>query len=88
MGGCPSRQVRPGTRQGLLAGIGRFESSIGGLGGALGSVANGNADTEALAAMLHGMGIQTGVDLSRLRAATVPILTFLDRLPGNGRRSS
>ncbi len=52
---------------GLSMGISTFDSSIGGLGGCpYAPGAAGNLATEDLVYMLHGMGAQTGVDLSRL----------------------
>jgi hydroxymethylglutaryl-CoA lyase len=51
----------------LNAGIRRFETSIGGLGGCpFAPGAAGNIATEDLINMLHMMNIQTGVDLARL----------------------
>jgi hydroxymethylglutaryl-CoA lyase len=55
---------------GLQLGVTTFDSSIGGLGGCpYAPGAAGNLATEDLVFMLHGMGIQTGIDLSRLVAA-------------------
>ncbi len=63
---------------GLEAGVGRYESSLGGLGGCpYAPGATGNICTEDLVHMLHEMGCETGVDLpalldaSRLLAAIV-----------------
>ena len=51
----------------LQEGIVRFESSIGGLGGCpFAPNAAGNVCTEDMAHMLHEMGIETGLDLTRL----------------------
>lgn len=51
----------------LQAGIVRFESSVGGLGGCpFAPDAAGNACTEDMVHMLHEMGIATGLDLGRL----------------------
>ena len=48
-----------------------FDSSSGGLGGCpYAPGATGNLATEDLLYMLHGMGIETGVDLGVVRAAT------------------
>jgi isopropylmalate/homocitrate/citramalate synthase len=48
-----------------------FDSSSGGLGGCpYAPGATGNLATEDLLYMLHGMGIETGVDLARVRAAS------------------
>jgi len=52
---------------GLDAGVTRFDSSAGGLGGCpYAPGATGNLATEDLVYMLNGVGIQTGVDLERL----------------------
>jgi hydroxymethylglutaryl-CoA lyase len=54
----------------LQAGVGEFDASIGGMGGSpFAPGANGNVATEDLAAMLHDMGIEVGVDLTKLAAA-------------------
>jgi hydroxymethylglutaryl-CoA lyase len=48
-----------------------FDSSSGGLGGCpFAPGATGNLATEDLLYMLHGMGIETGVDLAKVRAAS------------------
>jgi hydroxymethylglutaryl-CoA lyase len=48
-----------------------FDSSAGGLGGCpYAPGATGNLATEDLLYMLHGMGIETGVDLERVRDAS------------------
>jgi hydroxymethylglutaryl-CoA lyase len=52
---------------GLGLGICDFDSSIGGLGGCpYAPGAAGNVATEDLVYMLHGMGIETGLDLDKL----------------------
>lgn len=52
---------------GLQAGITVFDASIGGMGGCpYAPGAAGNLATEDLVFMLHGMGIETGIDLDRL----------------------
>lgn len=52
---------------GLSMGVTTFDSSIGGLGGCpYAPGAAGNLATEDLVFMLHGMGVQTGIDLGRL----------------------
>ena len=56
---------------GLLAGISRFESATGGLGGCpFAPGAAGNTATEDLVNMFRRMGIETGIDLGRLIALT------------------
>ncbi|HET9097416.1 MAG TPA: hydroxymethylglutaryl-CoA lyase [Candidatus Baltobacteraceae bacterium] len=55
----------------LQHGISIFDSSSGGLGGCpYAPGATGNLGTEDLLYMLHGMGIETGVELSKVRAAS------------------
>jgi isopropylmalate/homocitrate/citramalate synthase len=55
----------------LQHGIAIFDSSSGGLGGCpYAPGATGNLGTEDLLYMLHGMGIETGVDLGKVRAAS------------------
>ena len=55
----------------LQHGIAIFDASSGGLGGCpYAPGATGNLGTEDLLYMLHGMGIKTGVDLAKVRAAS------------------
>jgi isopropylmalate/homocitrate/citramalate synthase len=55
----------------LEYGIAIFDSSAGGIGGCpFAPGAAGNLATEDLLALLHGMGIETGVDLQRVAAAS------------------
>jgi len=55
---------------GLEAGVGTFDSAIGGLGGCpYAPGASGNLATEDLVYMLHGMGYETGISFDRLVAA-------------------
>jgi isopropylmalate/homocitrate/citramalate synthase len=57
-----------------------FDSSSGGLGGCpYAPGATGNLATEDLLYMLHGMGIETGVDLARVRDASRFIASALGR---------
>jgi hydroxymethylglutaryl-CoA lyase len=59
-----------------------FDSSSGGLGGCpYAPGATGNLATEDLLYMLHGMGIETGVDLARVRDASRFIAGVLGRQP-------
>jgi hydroxymethylglutaryl-CoA lyase len=52
---------------GLEMGVRDFDASVGGMGGCpYAPGAAGNLATEDLVYMLHGMGIQTGIDLDRL----------------------
>jgi hydroxymethylglutaryl-CoA lyase len=65
---------------GLQAGIFKFDSSAGGLGGCpYAPGAAGNLASEDLVYMLHGMGIETGVDLKKLLEASKQIAGFLGR---------
>jgi hydroxymethylglutaryl-CoA lyase len=59
------------VKAGLDAGVTTFDSSAGGLGGCpYAPGATGNLATEDLVYMLDGLGIQTGVNLERLVAAS------------------
>ena len=59
-----------------------FDSASGGLGGCpYAPGASGNLATEDLLYMLHGMGIETGVDLDRVREASRFISRVLQRAP-------
>ncbi|HXX32225.1 MAG TPA: hydroxymethylglutaryl-CoA lyase, partial [Myxococcaceae bacterium] len=52
---------------GLTAGVTTFDASIGGLGGCpYAPGAAGNLASEDLVNLLHGMGVETGIDLGRL----------------------
>jgi hydroxymethylglutaryl-CoA lyase len=69
---------------GLLMGISIFDSSAGGLGGCpFAPGASGNLATEDLLYMLNGLGVETGVDLGRVVAATDFILGVLKRAPAS-----
>src|SRR6266480_5737856 len=66
----------------LQLGISIVDSSAGGLGGCpYAPGAAGNLATEDLLYMLDGMGIQTGVDLTKVVAATHFIAPFLGHAP-------
>lgn len=69
---------------GLEMGIGTFDASVGGLGGCpYAPGAAGNLATEDLVYTLHGMGIQTGIDLDQLWAAGQVAEALVGReLPG------
>ena len=69
---------------GLQLGVTTFDASAGGLGGCpYAPGAAGNLATEDLTYMLHGLGIETGVDLDALVEASRFIESRLDhRLPG------
>jgi len=52
-------------------GVRAFDSSLGGLGGCpFAPGATGNVATEDVLYLLHGMGIETGIDLERVREAS------------------
>lgn len=63
----------------LKLGVCIFDSSAGGLGGCpYAPGATGNVGTEDVLYMLHGMGVETGVDLARVRAASRFIRGVID----------
>ena len=72
------------TLAALEMGIPTFDAASGGLGGCpYAPGASGNLATEDLVYMLEKMGIDTGVDLNRLVAASQMIAPYLDHpLPG------
>jgi hydroxymethylglutaryl-CoA lyase len=64
----------------LTAGITTFDASAGGLGGCpYAESATGNLATEDLVWMLHGLGVETGVDLEALVATSVWLADRLGR---------
>lgn len=68
----------------LEAGVGRFDASVGGLGGSpYAPGATGNISTEDLVHMLYEMGIKTGIDLEALIGCAQLLEELLDHeLPG------
>jgi isopropylmalate/homocitrate/citramalate synthase len=72
------------TLAALEMGIATFDASSGGLGGCpYAPGASGNMATEDLIYLLDGMGIESGVDLKKLVAASQIIAPYLDHpLPG------
>jgi hydroxymethylglutaryl-CoA lyase len=63
----------------LQHGVHIFDSSAGGLGGCpYAPGATGNVGTEDVLYMLHAMGIETGVDIGRVRSASRFIRGILD----------
>ena len=63
---------------GLDAGINSFDTSLGGLGGCpFAPGATGNVCTEDVVHMLHGMGIETGISLEKLIAASQTLETIV-----------
>lgn len=69
---------------GLQAGVSTFDAAVGGLGGCpYAKGASGNLATEDLVYMLHGLGIETGVDLEALVDASAVAQALVGhRLPG------
>ncbi|MBT2684486.1 hydroxymethylglutaryl-CoA lyase [Bacillus sp. ISL-37] len=64
----------------LQAGVTRFDTSAGGLGGCpFAPGAAGNAATEDVVYMLHRMGIETGVDLEKMLKAIELIQPHISR---------
>jgi hydroxymethylglutaryl-CoA lyase len=69
----------------LQAGVDRFDTSAGGLGGCpFAPGAAGNAATEDVVYMLERMGIQTGIDLERLVDAIEIVRPHLSRTIDSG----
>ena len=69
---------------GLEMGVRDFDASVGGMGGCpYAPGAAGNLATEDLVYMLHGMGVETGIDLERLVEAGKVAESIVGRLlPG------
>ena len=66
----------------LEAGVATFDCSVAGLGGCpYAKGATGNAASEDVLYLLQGLGIETGVDMTRLRRAGQYISDFLQRQP-------
>jgi hydroxymethylglutaryl-CoA lyase len=73
-------QALSNTLAALQRGVGVVDASAGGLGGCpYAKSATGNLATEDLVWMLHGLGIDTGVDLDRLSATSVWMAEQLGR---------
>ncbi|MCN9239342.1 hydroxymethylglutaryl-CoA lyase [Streptomyces sp. RY43-2] len=73
-------QALANTLAALQHGVTTVDASAGGLGGCpYAKSATGNLATEDLVWMLHGLGIDTGVDLDRLVATSVWMAAHLDR---------
>lgn len=72
----------------LEMGVWQYDTSVAGLGGCpYAKGATGNVATEDVVYMLHGMGIDTGIDLDKLIDAGAFISGFLERKP-NSRAST
>jgi hydroxymethylglutaryl-CoA lyase len=68
----------------LELGVSTFDSSIAGLGGCpYAKGATGNVASEDVLYLLNGLGIETGVDMTRLRVAGAYISDFLGRQPAS-----
>jgi hydroxymethylglutaryl-CoA lyase len=73
-------QALSNTLAALQMGVWNFQSSVAGLGGCpYAKGATGNVATEDVVYMLHGMGIETGVDLDKLIDSGAYISEFLGR---------
>ena len=72
------------TLASLQMGIWHYDTSVAGLGGCpYAKGATGNVATEDVIFMLHGMGIETGIDLDKLVDAGKYISDFLGRKPNS-----
>ena len=77
-------QALANTLAALQMGVWNFQSSVAGLGGCpYAKGATGNVSTEDVVYMLHGMGIEAGIDLDKLVDAGAFISNFLGRPPNS-----
>ena len=77
-------QALANTLAALELGVWQFDTSVAGLGGCpYAKGATGNVATEDVVYLLHGMGIDTGIDLDQLVDAGVFISDFLGRKPNS-----
>ena len=77
-------QALANTLISLQMGIWQFDASVAGLGGCpYAKGATGNVATEDVVYLLHGMGIETGIDLDKLIDAGQFISDFLQRKSGS-----
>jgi hydroxymethylglutaryl-CoA lyase len=77
-------QALANTLAALQLGVAQFDASVAGLGGCpYARGASGNVATEDLVYLLHGMGIDTGVDLEALIDAGAYISAALGRASGS-----
>jgi hydroxymethylglutaryl-CoA lyase len=75
-------QALANTLIALEMGVWQYDASVAGLGGCpYAKGATGNVATEDVVYMLHGMGIETGIDLDRLIDAGKFISDHLERKP-------
>lgn len=77
-------QALSNTLASLQMGVWQFDTSIAGLGGCpYAKGATGNVATEDVVYMLHGMGIDTGIDMDELVNAGLFISDYLGRKPNS-----
>ena len=77
-------QALANTLVALDLGVWQFDTSVAGLGGCpYAKGATGNVASEDVVYMLHGMGIETGIDLEKLVDAGQFISNFLGRKPNS-----
>jgi hydroxymethylglutaryl-CoA lyase len=77
-------QALANTLATLEMGVWQYDTSVAGLGGCpYARGATGNVATEDVVYMLHGMGIETGIDLDKLVDAGAFISAFLQRKPNS-----
>lgn len=77
-------QALANTLATLEMGVWQYDASVAGLGGCpYAKGATGNVATEDLVYMLHGMGIETGIDFDKLVDAGAYISEFLQRKPNS-----
>jgi hydroxymethylglutaryl-CoA lyase len=75
-------QALANTLMALEMGVWQYDASVAGLGGCpYAKGATGNVATEDVVYMLHGMGIDTGIDLDKLIDAGKFISDYLQRKP-------
>ena len=77
-------QALSNTLAALELGVWNFQASVAGLGGCpYAKGATSNVATEDVVFMLHGMGIETGIDLDKLVDAGAYISDYLGRKPNS-----
>ncbi len=77
-------QALANTLAALQMGVWQYDTSSAGLGGCpYAKGATGNVATEDVVYMLHGMGIETGIDLDQLVDAGAYISSYLKRKPNS-----
>ncbi len=77
-------QALANTLISLQMGVWQFDTSVAGLGGCpYAKGATGNVASEDVVYLLHGMGIETGIDLDKLIDAGAFVSDFLQRKSGS-----